>query len=212
VKTIRRPSKHRFTSLVFARIVLCLFVLLPSAIAQSHPDASASAATPKLPQQKPSQKSDAVGGGCKPPRPDPFECPKPTRSTTSSDPIAALSAAPAHSHTVRLTWNANPSTPNSNSQTATAGYCLYRGTTRDIPSTILSCKTCERVNKVPLSDIGCIDEWTKAGATYYYVVAAINRCGAISSASNEAKAEIDEPSPKTVSEKDLRSCRKDDLK
>jgi hypothetical protein len=208
VKTIRQLSNIRLRSLTVVRVVVCLFALLPSAIAQSHTDASANTASQKLPQQKPSQKTDAAD--CKTPPPDPFECPKPTRSTTSPEQVAAPSAAPAPSHTVRLTWNANPPTPDSKSRTPTVRYCLYRATTQKISTRILDCKDCERVNRVPLGKIGCIDERTQAGATYYYVVAAIDHCGVMSAASNEAKAEIDKPSPKTGFEKHLDSCRKDD--
>jgi hypothetical protein len=207
---IRRPSNRPFRSFALVRVGLCLFALLTSAIAQGQLNANANPAAQKLPQQK-SPKNAAADAGCKP-APVPLECPAPANAAASK-PVAALNpATTANPRTVRLTWNANPTTANPG--TNAVGYCLYRATTQKTFKTILDCKNCELVTKFAVTgpDLGCIDNVTQPGKTYYYVVAAINQCGRISSASNEAMAEIDKPRPKTASEKPLPSCRKNDLK
>jgi hypothetical protein len=205
-KMIRRPWRIRSRSLTVVRLVLCLFALLPSAIAQNHPDASANTAAQKTSQQKSSQTNAAADATCKPPPPLPLECPPPTNAISSSKLIAPQQpAASANPRTVRLTWNANPTTHDLG--TNAVGYCLYRATSEKISKTILDCKDCELVTKVPEPGLGCIDKATQAGKIYFYVVAAINQCGHISAASNEAKAEIDKPSPRPPSEKPLPPCR-----
>jgi len=208
VKMIRRLLRIRFSSLTVVRVVLCSLALQSAAIAQTHSDASANAAAQKLSQQKSSQTNAAPGARCKTPPPMPLQCPAPANVAAPSGPVAAQGpGATTNPRTVRLTWNANRATHNF--ETDAFGYCLYRSTQK-ISNPILGCKNCELVTKFPVTDpdLGCIDNVTQAGKIYFYVVAAINQCGVISSASNEAKAEIDKPSPKTDSERPLPSCRK----
>jgi hypothetical protein len=91
-------------------------------------------------------------------------------------------------HKVTLTWNA--SAPASNLDGAAVGYCLYRSKKRNAAKKNPICKECEQVNRVPITSTGCVDDLVADSAQYYYVVAAINSKGSLSSASNEIPVHI----------------------
>jgi hypothetical protein len=104
--------------------------------------------------------------------------------------IAALQpgAPGTGDHKVTLTWNA--STPSNNLDGAAVGYCLYRSKKKNVAKKNPICQDCEQVNRVPIPSTGCIDDLVADSAHYYYVVAAINSKGSLSSASNEIPVAI----------------------
>ena len=75
-------------------------------------------------------------------------------------------------HRVTLSWQG--SAPSGNSESADVGYCLYRSKERNAAKQNATCSHCEQINSVPLTDTGCVDDLVEDGATYYYVVTAIN--------------------------------------
>lgn len=91
-------------------------------------------------------------------------------------------------HKVTLTWNA--SAPSKDSDDAAVGYCLYRSKVRQAAKKNPGCNDCEQVNRVPIPSTGCIDDLVEDSRQYYYVVAAINSKGILSSASNEIPVTI----------------------
>jgi hypothetical protein len=91
-------------------------------------------------------------------------------------------------HKVTLAWDA--SAPSGNSDRKAVGYCLYRNKKQNAAKQNATCSDCEQINSIPLADTGCIDDLVEDGATYYYVVTAINAKGKISSSSNETPAQI----------------------
>jgi hypothetical protein len=102
------------------------------------------------------------------------------------------SSATGH-HKVTLTWSA--SLPSSTQDGDAVGYCLYRSKKQHAAKKNPTCASCERVNSVPVSNLNCIDDLVQDGATYYYVVTAINPASRISSSSNEITASIPGPGP-----------------
>jgi hypothetical protein len=90
-------------------------------------------------------------------------------------------------HNVTLSWNASPSV---NSENQTVGYCIYRSKKRDAAKHNPTCNDCEQVNLTAIAGTQCIDDLVEDGATYYYVVTAINARGKPTSPSNETPAQI----------------------
>jgi hypothetical protein len=91
-------------------------------------------------------------------------------------------------HTVTLSWNASETS--ANSKNGAIGYCLYRSKKQSAAHKNPTCATCERVNATPVTSLSCMDDLVEDGATYYYVVTAINGGSRISSSSNEVKVPI----------------------
>lgn len=91
-------------------------------------------------------------------------------------------------HKVTLSWNA--SSPSSDPEKRAVGYCLYRSGKQHAAKQNPTCSDCERINSIPIAGTGCVDDLVKDGATYYYVVTAINAKGRTSSSSNETPAQI----------------------
>ena len=91
-------------------------------------------------------------------------------------------------HKVTLSWKA--STPGRNAESNAIGYCLYRSKTQNVAKQNPTCGHCEQINQVPIADTSCVDDLVEDGASYYYVVSAINAKGTISGASNEAPARV----------------------
>ncbi|HET6181060.1 MAG TPA: hypothetical protein VFE61_29345 [Candidatus Sulfotelmatobacter sp.] len=65
------------------------------------------------------------------------------------------------------------------------GYCLYRSNKMNLAKENATCSGCEQINPVAVPGTGCVDDLVQDGATYYYVVTAINAAGKRSSSSNE---------------------------
>jgi hypothetical protein len=87
-----------------------------------------------------------------------------------------VSLSGAGSHDVMLSWTA--------SQTSgTVGYNVYRGTTSGGESSTT-------LNASPINAATYVDESVAPGATYYYVVTAVNSNGLQSSASGETEATV----------------------
>jgi hypothetical protein len=105
-------------------------------------------------------------------------------------PTMQASQAGGGHHKVFLTWigSARSDDPNQNP----VGYCLYRSKKQKAAKEKTTCEQCEQVNSipVPVTCTSCIDGLVEDNVTYYYVVTAINENGILSSASNEAPAEI----------------------
>ena len=91
-------------------------------------------------------------------------------------------------HKVTLSWQG--SAPSGNSDSRAVGYCLYRSKEQNVAKQNATCNHCEQINSIPLADIACVDDLVEDGATYYYVVTAINTKGRISSSSNEILAQV----------------------
>jgi hypothetical protein len=91
-------------------------------------------------------------------------------------------------HKITLSWKA--STPGTNAESNAIGYCLYRSKIQNVAKQNPTCGRCEQINQVPITDTSCVDDLVEDGASYYYVVSAINAKGAISVASNEAPARV----------------------
>jgi hypothetical protein len=90
-------------------------------------------------------------------------------------------------HNVSLSWNASPSV---NSENQAVGYCIYRSKKRDVAKHNPTCNDCEQVNLTAVTGTQCIDDLVEDGATYYYVVTAINAKGKPTTPSNETPAQI----------------------
>jgi hypothetical protein len=86
-------------------------------------------------------------------------------------------------HRVILTWDASETSPIP--QDNAVGYCIYRSKKKGVARKTPNCNDCEQVNLIPVKTTKCIDDRVQDRATYYYVVAAISREGALSSSSNE---------------------------
>jgi hypothetical protein len=88
---------------------------------------------------------------------------------------------------VTLTWNASRGKD-------VVGYCLYRDTEKKVaknkPNAEFTCAGCEQVNSIPVAPTGCVDDVVPDNSTYFYVATALNRDKRLSSASNEARADI----------------------
>lgn len=103
-------------------------------------------------------------------------------------PILQSSPQKTGHHSVTLSWQG--SAPSSNFDSKAVGYCLYRSKEQNAAKQNATCSHCEQVNSIPLADTRCVDDFVEDGATYYYVVTAINNKGRISSASNEIRARV----------------------
>lgn len=110
-------------------------------------------------------------------------------------------------HKVTLSWKASVASP---TRSAAIGYCLYRskqvGGTKQNP--IFG--EAERINLVSLPNTTCIDESVQNGATYRYIVTAVNWSLDPSLPSNEAFATIPSdqpPNATSVSASGPISCR-----
>ena len=106
---------------------------------------------------------------------------------TAGAPTLQPSPATGH-HKVTLSWNA--SSPSTDPEKKAVGYCLYRSTTQNAAKQKPTCPDCEQINNIPIVGTGCVDDLVKDGASYYYVVTAINAGGRTSPASNETPAQI----------------------
>jgi hypothetical protein len=126
-------------------------------------------------------------------RPSAAKADAPTRSLPpqpSCPPAGVLplqrSLSDTGHHKVALSWNAGIQSPGSHA----VGYCLYRSRKQNLAKKNPTCKQCERVNSVPVSTLNCLDDLVEDGATYYYVVTAIDPESRLSSSSNEITALI----------------------
>lgn len=114
-------------------------------------------------------------------------------------------------HTVTLSWK--PSLTSNYPGGAAVGYCLYRGTKENVAKNSFAkpnaqCKECEQINATAVPSTACLDNLVEDGATYYYVVTAINAEGNTSSSSDEARAHIPDNQPAaTSSQNSYASCR-----
>jgi hypothetical protein len=95
-------------------------------------------------------------------------------NTPTAETFSGVGIAP---HSVTLSWNASTST--------VAGYNVYRGSQSGGPYTLL--------NAALISGTTYTDKNVQAGATYFYVVTAVDSSGLESAFSNETTAII--PSP-----------------
>ena len=102
-------------------------------------------------------------------------------------PILQPSTQTGH-HKVTLSWNA--SSPSSDPEKKAVGYCLYRSDKQNAAKQNSTCSDCEQINSIPIAGTGCVDDLVKDGATYYYVVTAINARGRTSPSSNEILVQI----------------------
>jgi hypothetical protein len=91
-------------------------------------------------------------------------------------------------HTITLSWQRSASSGKPDSQAV--GYCLYRSKEQNAAKQNATCSHCEQINSMPLGDTACVDDLVEDGATYYYVVAAIDGKGRISYPSNEILAHV----------------------
>jgi hypothetical protein len=121
--------------------------------------------------------------------------PPPVCPSTGVVPLQLGAPRTGH-HRVTLTWKA--SAHSNNSESDAYGYCLYRSQPegRSQIKKKADCPKCEQVNRVPVPSTGCIDDVVADGAQYYYVVAAVNSKGTLSSPSNEIPVSI--PSARSV--------------
>jgi hypothetical protein len=87
------------------------------------------------------------------------------------------SGAPAPQHSVALSWSPSTST--------VVGYNVYRGTQAGGPYAVL--------NSAPDATTAYTDSSVQAGATYYYVVTAVDATGTESTYSNQTQALIPKP-------------------
>jgi len=124
----------------------------------------------------------------------------------AGSPILQPSASTGH-HSVILSWNA--SAPSSRPEDNAVGYCLYRSATKNAAKQNPVCGGCEQINVAPVAATGCVDDLVQDGASYYYVVTAINERGVLSSSSNEISVPI--PSSRKASPSEIvgkyPSCR-----
>jgi fibronectin type 3 domain-containing protein len=99
-------------------------------------------------------------------------------SSASNSPVRQSltgSGTPATHHSVTLTWRASISKH-------VVGYNIYRGKRSGGPYI--------KINTALDPNTHDIDKNVQAGATYYYVVTAVNSAGAESAHSNQVKAVI----------------------
>ncbi len=97
---------------------------------------------------------------------------------------SARPSSPSGHHKVVLSWNASPPSKSQDVK----GYCIYRSETAITATSLNQCKNCQRINKVPVTAIMCIDDLVQDDHTYYYVAAAIDAGSHLSSFSNQAHA------------------------
>ena len=90
-------------------------------------------------------------------------------------------------HKVILSWIASPK---SSEKSKPVGYCLYRSIGKIEADQKLTCGTYEKVNASAFSGTSCYDNVVDDGATYCYVVKAVDGEGNHSSPSKEAHASI----------------------
>ena len=113
-----------------------------------------------------------------------LQCP-----SAGSQPAASLKGH----HKVTLTWKASPGKN-------VVGYCLYRSTQKNLaknkPNTPFNCVGCEQINTVPVKSTACVDDAVPDKSTYFYVATAIDDQKKLSPASNEARADIGDGSPR----------------
>jgi hypothetical protein len=118
-------------------------------------------------------------------------------------------------HAVVLVWQASTSALSDKTQ---VGYCLYRRKGKPIDTRtvvpkpeakIVPCKNCEQVNRVPIVDVGCVDEIVPNRTKYYYAAATIDARGDVSTLSPQAFADIPGPNVPRKSRpvSAYRSCR-----
>ena len=100
-----------------------------------------------------------------------------SNSTTSPTSISLSGTGTAPQHSVALTWVASTST--------VSGYHVYRGTQSGGPYTLISSGL--------VSVLTYTDSTVQAGATYFYVVTAVDSGGNESAFSNEVQAVIPTP-------------------
>ena len=93
-----------------------------------------------------------------------------------SIPVSGSGVQPVQ-HTVTLSWTASAST--------VTGYYVYRGTVSGGPYS--------KLNSSPNSATSYTDSTVQSGATYYYVVTAVDSSGAESSDSSQVTATIPTP-------------------
>ena len=110
-------------------------------------------------------------------------------------------------HKVALSWNA--SAPAVNPESKAVGYCLYRSKKQHTAKQSPTCSDCEQINSIAVAGTSCVDDLVEDGATYYYVVTAINGKGKTSSSSNEIPAQIphNKESANSVSMSSYPLCR-----
>jgi len=95
--------------------------------------------------------------------------------------ITVASTGDATAHSVALRWDASISKD-------VVGYYVYRGTKPGPPYTAFT-----KLTPSPIAATTYTDSSMDAGATYYYVVTAVNRGGKESIYSNQASATIASP-------------------
>jgi hypothetical protein len=171
---------------LFSWVVLLLImrVFEICATAQSSPSPSAnlqSTAAPK--QENPSSAAT--------------QAPPPPCPSAGLPPMQSSQPGTGH-HKVILSWNASASSPNA--VRSAVGYCVYRRKEKEkkkeekkeknAAKVKPTCGKCENVNSVPVIGTSCVDDVVVDGATYDYMVTAINAKGISSTPSNVATAVI----------------------
>ena len=101
-------------------------------------------------------------------------------------------------HKVTLSWDAP--VPSTWLQKGVIGYCIYRSqttftsktsnTSKKAANKDFKCSNCELINPIPFDGVACVDDLVKDGASYFYVVTAINIHRNVSLPSNETSAAI----------------------
>ena len=86
-----------------------------------------------------------------------------------------IQTVPPKQHSVSLSWNP--------SSTSNVQYNIYRGTQHLGPYAL-------KVNSTPLSSTSFADSTVQSGATYYYVVTAVDQHSVESNYSNEAQVTV----------------------
>jgi hypothetical protein len=192
-RTGGRLAKARSSAVLVAQVfVFAIALQIGFAVAQAPPVLEANRGLANN-----TMANDGMADGEKKPTkpavsstPQPIKCPVTGLSTPVIPPQST-----GH-HTVILTWKPSPDTAK------TVGYCVYRRKKTSIPSKVSLCTDCQVVSEVSISGTGCIDDRVEDNSTYHYVVTAANQAGVISSASNEATAEIplkENPNPPSAS-------------
>lgn len=111
-------------------------------------------------------------------------------------------------HRVALAWN--PSSSSGGPADPSVGYCLYRST-NDITARDLShCKDCARLNRRPIVGTACMDTRVQDGATYHYVVGAIQVGTRVSPFSNRTTAVVPANTQIKRSESSYPLCQPDE--
>lgn len=190
-------GRPQFRTACWSRVPVFLLVLLPAIVLGcQHDDGS------RLRIQLHDLPSDKAAVSSEPTQP-PLVCPP-----AGVAPLQT-GAPGTGDHKVTLTWNASAGSNDPGS--AAVGYCLYRSAKKNAAKKNPTCKDCEQVNRVPIPPVGpregCIDDLVADGAQYYYVVAAINAKGSLSSASNEIPVRIPSAHSVKPSPSQLPLCR-----